>query len=104
MQEGIKILCTICQEEWKIINHCNKIYGACQHKTRFHTFLKEHTNMKNTSTDDGNKPEKVYMYNNRDGLSDLDDSQESSPHPACISDITPPPGVLDVCMPILICV
>jgi hypothetical protein len=29
--------------------------------------------MKNTSTDEGNKPEKVYKYDDRDGLSDLDD-------------------------------
>jgi hypothetical protein len=30
---------------------------------RFHRFLKEHTNVKNTSTDaEGNKPEKVYKY------------------------------------------
>jgi hypothetical protein len=40
----------------------HEIYGACQHKTKFHRFLKEHTNMKNTSTDDGNMPEKVYKY------------------------------------------
>jgi hypothetical protein len=76
-----------------------------QHKTRFHRFPKEHTNVKNTSTHDGNKLEKVYKYDDRDGLSsDSDDSQESSPHPACISDITPPPGALDICMLILICV
>jgi hypothetical protein len=62
MQEMIKILCTICQEEWRIINHCNKIYGACQHKMRFHRFLKEHKDVKNTSTDEGDKPEKVYKY------------------------------------------
>jgi hypothetical protein len=43
-----------------LINHCNEIYGACQHKTRFHRFLKEHTNVKNTSTDEGDKPEMVY--------------------------------------------
>jgi hypothetical protein len=98
------ILHTIHQEEWKIINHCNEIYGACQHKTRFHRFLKEHTNVKNTSTDDGDKPEKVYKYNDRNGLSVLDGSQESSPCPACISDVTPPPGALDVCTPILVCV
>jgi hypothetical protein len=104
MQERIKILCTIHQEEWKIINHCNKIYGLCRHKMRFHRFLKEHTNVKNTSTDDGVKPEKVYKYNDRDGLSDLDDSQESSPCPAHVFDVTPPPGALDVCTPILICV
>jgi hypothetical protein len=35
IQERIKILHTIHQEEWKIINHCNEIYGACQHKMRF---------------------------------------------------------------------
>jgi hypothetical protein len=104
MQERIEILCTICQEEWKIINHCNKIYGACKHKKRFHRFLKEHTNVKNTSTEDSLKPEKVYKYNDRDRLSDLDNSQESSPRLACVFDVTPPPGVLDVCMPILICV
>jgi hypothetical protein len=60
MRERIEILHTICQEEWKIIIHCNEIYGACRHKTRFHRFLKEHTNVKNTSTDDDDKPEKVY--------------------------------------------
>jgi hypothetical protein len=47
---------------WKIIINCNEIYGACWHKTRFHRFLKEHTNVKNTSTDEGNKPETVYKY------------------------------------------
>jgi hypothetical protein len=46
----------------EIINNCNEIYGACQHKMRFHRFLKEHTNVKNTSTDEGNKPEMVYKY------------------------------------------
>jgi hypothetical protein len=40
---------------------------------RFHRFLKEHTNVKKTSTDVGNKPEKVYKYDDRDGLSDSDD-------------------------------
>ncbi len=104
MRERIEILRTIRQEEWKIINHCNEIYGACRHKTRFHRFLKEHTNMKNTSTDDGDKPEKVYKYDDRDGLGDSDDSQESSPCPARVLDVTPPPGVLDVCTPILVCV
>ncbi len=103
MQERIKILCTIHQEEWKIINHCNEIYGACQHKMRFHRFLKEHTNVRNTNTDDSNKPEKVYKYDDWDGLSDLDDSQESSPYLVHVSDITPPPSALDVCMPILVC-
>jgi hypothetical protein len=69
-----------------------------------HWFLKEHTNVKNTSTDDSDKPEKVYKYDNQDELSDSDDSQESSPRPACIFDVTSPPGALDVCMPILVCV
>jgi hypothetical protein len=66
-------------------------------------FLKEHTNVKNTSTDEGNKPEKVYKYKNQDGLSDSDDSQESSPRPAHVSDVIPPPGNLDICMRILVC-
>jgi hypothetical protein len=104
MRERIEILRTICQEEWKIINHCNEIYGACRHKKRFQRFLKEHTNMKNTSTDDGVKPEKVYKYDDRDGLSVSDGSQESSPHPVRVYDVTPPPGALDVCTPILVCV
>jgi hypothetical protein len=60
--------------------------------------------MKNTSTDDGNKPEKVYKYDDWDGLSVSDGSQESSPRPVRVSNVTPPPGALDVCMPILICV
>jgi hypothetical protein len=67
MRKRIKILRTICQEEWKIINTCNEIYGACQQKTRFHRFLNKHTNVKNTSTDEGNKPEKVYKYDDRAG-------------------------------------
>jgi hypothetical protein len=104
MRERIEILRTIRQEEWKIINNCNEIYGACRHKTRFHRFLKEHTNVKNTSTDEGNKPEKVYKYDDRDGLGDSDDSQESSPRPVRVSDVIPPPGALDVCTPILVCV
>jgi hypothetical protein len=77
---------------------------ACQQKMRFHRVLKEHTNVKNTSTDEGNKPEKVYKYVNCDRFGDLDDSQESSPSPAHMTDVTPPPGVLDICMPVLICV
>jgi hypothetical protein len=102
MHERNEILRTIRQEEWKIMNNCNEIYGACRHKTRFHRFLKEHSNVKNTSTDEGNKPEKVYKkYENRDGLSDSDDSQETSPRPARVSDVIPPPGALDVCMLIL---
>jgi hypothetical protein len=60
--------------------------------------------VKNTSTDDGDKPEKVYTYDDWNGLSVLDGSQESSPRPACISDVTPPPGALDVCTLILVCV
>ncbi len=43
-------------------------------------------------------------YDDQDRLSDLDDSQESSPRPVHISDVTPTPGVLDVCTPILVCV
>jgi hypothetical protein len=104
MRKRIEILHTICQEEWKIINNCNEIYSACRHKMRFHRFLKDHTNMKNTSTDEGNKPENVYKYGDRDGLSDSDDSQELSPCPARISNVIPPPGALNVCTLILVCV
>jgi hypothetical protein len=104
MWERIEILCTIHQEECIIINHCNEIYGACRHKTRFYRFQKEHTNVKNTNTGEGNKPEKVYKYNDWDRFSDLDDCQESSPCPAHVTNITPPPGVLDICTLILICV
>jgi hypothetical protein len=104
MWERIEILHTTCQEEWRIINHCNEIYGSCRHKTRFHRFLKEHTDVKNTSTE-GNKSEKVCKYDNQDGFSDLEDSQESSHHLACVTDVTPPPGALDIwCTPILVCV
>jgi hypothetical protein len=93
-------------DDYKLYNtgSIDEIYGACRHKMRFHRFLKEHTNVKNTSTDEGNKPEKVYKYDDRDGLSDSDDSQESSPRPARVSDVIPPPGALDVCTPILVCV
>jgi hypothetical protein len=82
----------------KFMVHANTKWGF---KARF---LKEHTNVKTTSTDDGVKPEKVYKFDDWDGLSDLDDSQESSPRPARVSDVTPPPGVLDVCTPIIVCV
>ncbi len=47
------------------------------------------------------KPEKVYKYDDRDRFSDSDDSQESSPHPAGFTDVTPPPGALDICTLIL---
>jgi hypothetical protein len=77
MRERIEIMRMIHQEEWKIKNNCNAIYGACWQKMRFHRFLKEHANMKNTSTDEGNKPEKIYKYDDRDRLGDSDDSQES---------------------------
>jgi hypothetical protein len=40
MHKRIEILHMICQEEWKIINHCNEIYGACQHKQSFTGSLK----------------------------------------------------------------
>jgi hypothetical protein len=60
--------------------------------------------VKNTSTDDGDKPERFYKYDDRDRLSDSDGSQESSPCPVRISDVTPPPGALDVCRLILVCV
>jgi hypothetical protein len=60
--------------------------------------------VKNTSTDDGVKPEKVYKYDDWDGLSVSDGSQESSPRPVHVYDITPPPSVLDICMLILVCV
>jgi hypothetical protein len=59
--------------------------------------------VKNTSTDDGNKPEKGYKYNDQDWLSVSDGSQESSPCLARISDVTSPPGALDVWTPILLC-
>jgi hypothetical protein len=55
--------------------------------------------MKNISTDDGNKPEKVYKYDYWDGLSNSDDSQESSSRPVRVAFpmcFTPHPGVLDV--------
>ena len=58
-------------------------------KRGFTGSFKEHTNVKNTSTDDGDKPEKVYKYDDREGLSDSDDSQESSSRPAHVSDATP---------------
>ncbi len=45
MRKRIEIL-----EEWKIINHCNEIYGACWHKMRFHRFLREHANVKNNTS------------------------------------------------------
>jgi hypothetical protein len=73
MRERIEILRTTRREQRKIINHCNEIYGTCRHKTRFHRFLKVHTNEKN-STDEGDKPEKVYKYDDRDGLSHSDNS------------------------------
>jgi hypothetical protein len=71
-------------------NHCNEIYGASRHKTRFHRFLKEHRNAKNIHTDEHDKPEKVYKYNNQDGFSDSDNSQESSPCPVRVTNARHP--------------
>jgi hypothetical protein len=68
MRERIEILSTIRQEEWRIINHCKEIYGACRHNTKLYRFLKEHTDVKNTTTDEGDKPEKGYKYDDRDGF------------------------------------
>jgi len=105
MRERVELLRAMrhSENDGGTINSCNEIYGACRHKTRFHRFQKEH-DVKNTSTDDGDKPEKVYKYNDRVELSDSEDSQESSPRPTRAADITPPPGALNVCTPILVCV
>jgi hypothetical protein len=104
MRERIEILRAMQQEECLIINSCNEIYGACRHKTKFHRFHKEHTDVKNTSTDEGDKPERVYKYNDRARTSDSEDSLELSPRPARIHDVRPPPGVSNVCSPVLVCV
>jgi hypothetical protein len=86
------------------LNTCPMTNLYLNHCMKFTVYVKEHTNVKNTSTDDSDKPEKVYKYNDQDGLGDSDDSQESSPRPVRVLDVTPPPGVLDVCTPILVCV
>ncbi len=60
--------------------------------------------MKNTSTDEGNMPQKVYKHDDQDGFSDLDDSQESLLCLVHVTYVTPTPGALYACMPILVCV
>jgi hypothetical protein len=105
MRERIEILRAEKQEEYRIINSRKEIYGACAHKTRFHRFLKEHTDVKNTSTDDGDKPEKVYKYKDRaTAVGDSADPTGSSPRPARVHDVIPPPGDPGVCSPVLVCV
>ena len=59
MHEKVKILCALQQEENNVINSNNEVFGACRHKTKFHRFLKDDKNVKSTSTDEGNKPERV---------------------------------------------
>jgi hypothetical protein len=105
MRERIKILCTICQEEWRIINHCNEIYGAyCQHKTtRFHRFLKEHTDVKNTSTDEGERRSTSMMIE-ADLVIWIILSKHHLIRCTLATDVTPPLGALDICTLILICV
>jgi hypothetical protein len=56
----IELLFVYAREDQNSV-HCNEIYSACQHKMRFHRFLKEHQDVKNTSSDEGNKQEKIWM-------------------------------------------
>jgi hypothetical protein len=105
MRERIELLRAMEQEECQVINYCNEIFGACRHKTKFHRFLKEHTDVKNTSTDEGDKPEKVYKYKDRaTAVGDSVGSQDPSPRPARAHDVRPPPGDPSVCAPVLVCV
>ena len=54
MKERIEILKLAQGNPGALIDGCSKIYGACQHRTRFHKY----TTM-DTSTDDGVNPERV---------------------------------------------
>jgi len=57
MRERIEILRAQQQDEFKIINHNNEIFGTCRHNPKFHSFLKDDLNVRSTSTDEGDKPE-----------------------------------------------
>ena len=69
MRETIEILQAQQQEEYHLINCSSKKFDVCRHKMKFHRFLKEYKAMKSTctSTDEGDKPERV---NNRRGQGD----------------------------------
>ena len=56
MKERISILTETRERPTRLIKSCNKIYGACRHKTRFHRY-KNYT----TSTDDGVTPERDHV-------------------------------------------
>jgi len=88
MRERIEILRAQQQDEFKIINHNNEIFGTCRHNPKFHRFLKDDLNVKSTSTDEGDKPERV---NESKGTSRND---FFLPCPAREYDVTPPPGGL----------
>ena len=101
MRERIEILRAFDQadNEYLVINSNNEIFGACRHKTRFHRFRKETSNVKSTRTDEGVEPER--------GRKDRDGDKETMPsptRPARRSDITPPLGDQTICSPILVSV
>ena len=87
-------------KEWKIINTNNEIFGACRHKTKFHRFLKETSNVKSTRTDEGSVPERGSIGRVEGGKG----GKNSLARPARISDVTPPPGDPNVCSPTVVCV
>jgi len=105
MRERIEILRVINQKaggegEWKIINTNNEIFGACRHKTRFHRFLKETSNVKSTRTDEGSVPERGSI-----GRIERDKGAGISlVRPERSRDVTPPPGDLSICSPTVVCV
>jgi len=105
VRERIEILSVINQKadgggEWKIIITNNELFGACRHKTQFHRFLKETSNMKSIGTDEGSKPE-------RGSIGRAERSKDGSNPSARLAhcrDITPPPGDLSICLLAVVCV
>ena len=77
-----------------LINSNNEIFGACRHKTKFHRFLRETTNVKSTSTDEGIKPERV----NNGGVDKA--IKKPAQRARSMRDIIPPPGDPQFCAPI----
>ena len=77
-----------------LINSNNEIFGACRHKTKFHRFLRETTNVKSTSTDEGIKPERV----NNGGVDKA--IKKPARRARSMRDIIPPPGDPQFCAPI----
>ena len=78
-----------------MINKCNKVYGACRHKPRFHRFNQSQPSDAKTSTDESKKDERVTnpssttsagsTNSNQSDMSSDTNTSESSPSPSQFS-------------------